>query len=270
MTIGNDSPGFKQLGRSVGKLIILIFAFLMTLSMYNSIFHAGNEFEDPPPSEQFEVAFTSSNPPSPGQKLRRLSFQQIKGLPLTDPKIVDHLRRHVLVPPSTMPYAFSKEMGSLYKEQIQKMFGDKKDGFFIECGANDGEFLSNTLELEKRGWKGLLIEAQPELGKMLMTKNRKAWFANVCLSPYNNISEINFAIGMKMDARWKNAIGKLLLPDNNYMGMHREYGKVPCFPITTLTAAIGVTHVDYLSLDVEGVELKILKTLPFDDTLVID
>jgi len=36
---------------------------------------------------------------------------------------------------------------------------------------------------------------------------------------------------------------------------------VSCFPLNSVTAALGVTHVDYLSLDVEGPELEILATV---------
>ena len=34
-----------------------------------------------------------------------------------------------------------------------------------------------------------------------------------------------------------------------------------CFPLNSVTEALGVTHVDYLSLDVEGPELEILATV---------
>ena len=38
----------------------------------------------------------------------------------------------------------------------------KRDGFFIECGALDGETRSNSLLFERfRGWTGLLVEADP-------------------------------------------------------------------------------------------------------------
>ena len=58
------------------------------------------------------------------------------------------------------------------------------DGFFLEVGAHDGEHLSNTLWLEKqKGWSGLLVEADPETYAQLVTKNRRAWLAHVCLSP---------------------------------------------------------------------------------------
>jgi hypothetical protein len=36
-------------------------------------------------------------------------------------------------------------------------------GFFVECGALDGELRSNTLTLERdHGWRGVLIEADPD------------------------------------------------------------------------------------------------------------
>jgi FkbM family methyltransferase len=39
--------------------------------------------------------------------------------------------------------------------------------------------------------------------------------------------------------------------------------RVQCFPLFTLLAALNVSSVDYLSLDVEGAELDVLKTIPF-------
>jgi hypothetical protein len=39
--------------------------------------------------------------------------------------------------------------------------------------------------------------------------------------------------------------------------------KVQCFPMYPILLAIGRTHVDYLSLDVEGLEYKILRTIPW-------
>ena len=37
-----------------------------------------------------------------------------------------------------------------------------------------------------------------------------------------------------------------------------------CFPLYSILLAMNRTQVDYLSLDVEGLELPILKTIPFD------
>lgn len=49
---------------------------------------------------------------------------------------------------------------------------------------------------------------------------------------------------------------------------------VPCFPLETLLLALNTTYVDFFSLDVEGVELAILKTIDFDqfqiETLAVE
>ncbi|KAG8248507.1 hypothetical protein J6590_038208 [Homalodisca vitripennis] len=65
-----------------------------------------------------------------------------------------------------------------------------KDGFFIECGALDGETRSNTLYMERfLNWSGLLIEADPLNFAQMLRKNRHAWLSPTCLSktPYPQI-----------------------------------------------------------------------------------
>lgn len=48
-----------------------------------------------------------------------------------------------------------------------RTFCDFDNGFFVEAGANDGIARSNTLYFEKYlGWRGLLIEAVPELARV--------------------------------------------------------------------------------------------------------
>ena len=37
-----------------------------------------------------------------------------------------------------------------------------------------------------------------------------------------------------------------------------------CFPILSVMLAMNQTHIDYFSLDVEGFEMDILETVPFD------
>lgn len=48
----------------------------------------------------------------------------------------------------------------------------KKDGFYVDIGANDGVSISNTLLFENLGWQGFCVEASPKTYEALR-KNRK-------------------------------------------------------------------------------------------------
>src|ERR1039458_6385235 len=48
------------------------------------------------------------------------------------------------------------------QELIQKVFGDFV-GRFLDIGACDGTWLSNTRDLVERGWSGVLVEASPRV-----------------------------------------------------------------------------------------------------------
>jgi hypothetical protein len=60
---------------------------------------------------------------------------------------------------------------------VEQRLKGKRNGFFIECGANDGMFQSNTVYFERKySWTGLLVEANPRLAKLLLSSNREVKF----------------------------------------------------------------------------------------------
>lgn len=70
-------------------------------------------------------------------------------------------------------------------------FSWQRNGFFVECGALDGELGSTSLFFERmRNWTGLLVEADPENYRKLKHKNRKAFTVNACLSPTNSPGKV--------------------------------------------------------------------------------
>ena len=76
---------------------------------------------------------------------------------------------------------------------------------------------------------------------------------------------------MTDEKNWLSAIGRLNDPAVvDKLGELESIGTVRCFPLPTLLAALGVKHVDLLSLDVEGVDLNVLKTFPPYEQLSID
>ncbi|OAD52136.1 Protein Star [Eufriesea mexicana] len=140
-----------------------------------------------------------------------------------------------------------------------------KNGFFVECGAYDGETRSNTLVLERfLDWSGLLIEADPLNFSKMLQKNRKAYLTPTCLAiePYPSVNSFLMANNVgrlhepnASDSHLPNS------PDVAHSGIHVS---VQCFPFIHLMYALNVTTVNYFSLDIEGHELKVLKTIPFD------
>ena len=65
----------------------------------------------------------------------------------------------------------------------------------MEAGALDGEAMSVTLPFEMRQqWTGLLVEPNGIMYKKLLTKNRKSWSANFCLSPHTFPSMVRLVI----------------------------------------------------------------------------
>jgi hypothetical protein len=54
---------------------------------------------------------------------------------------------------------------------LDLVFGDQKEGFFVEVGCIDGRHFSNTLTFEEREWNGMCVEAHAGYIDMLK-KNR--------------------------------------------------------------------------------------------------
>ncbi|CAL4136854.1 unnamed protein product, partial [Meganyctiphanes norvegica] len=129
-----------------------------------------------------------------------------------------------------------------------------RNGFFVECGALDGEHLSNTLAFERKyGWNGLLVEATPQVYKNLLKKERKAWSIDACLSLKQYPITVMFDTGHYGNDRIKSG-----------NSMKKGYAEVQCLPLYSILAALNTSTVDYFSLDIEGDELEVLKSIPWD------
>lgn len=119
-----------------------------------------------------------------------------------DPGVVQLLRTKYLDPPSSLPYKLREgppddQYYTSYKKRfptwpfinsvLKDLYEGRPPGFFVEAGALDGEYLSNTLHLERHfHWTGLLVEAEKESYVVLRDKHRKAWSSPACLAtkPY--------------------------------------------------------------------------------------
>ena len=139
---------------------------------------------------------------------------------------------------------------------VDKLLQRRRNGFFVECGAFRGENLSDTLFFElHRNWTGILIEAHPEYHREILRKNRRALVLRACLSSTRRPGSVLFKLlgwGSGVSAFNKNVgIADKTAPETH----------VQCFSLNSIMAAIGVHHIDFMVLDVEGSELPVLESI---------
>jgi len=165
--------------------------------------------------------------------------------------------------------AYSTHLNGQFNQaqNISGLLKNMKNGFFLECGAADGESFSNSLLFEMRHqWTGLLIEANPYTFSQLIKKNRKAYSINACLSPEPYPQQIQFE-AMENTLLSGLKVGGKSVKDNwrsDYDRKVKDSVTAQCFPLYSILLAIGNPTVHYFSLDVEGVEVDVLKTIPWD------
>jgi len=152
-------------------------------------------------------------------------------------------------------YSQSKEQGV-----INSLFGDT--GRFLDVGAFDGKTFSNTLKLYERGWSGVLFEPS-ELafaglqrqydGKSRVFLVKKAVTTEGGLVKfYDSGGDAISSTSMNHKIRWENGykckFTETMAESITFGQLFNEYG----------------TDFDFVNIDVEGENLELLRTFPFD------
>ena len=163
-----------------------------------------------------------------------------------------------------------KKYFSQYRQDefIDKVvFNKKRNGFFVDIGAHDGISFSNSNFFEiNRAFKGLCIEPNPKVFEQLK-KNRKCDVLNVCIA--DNAGTVKFLAIEGYSEMLSGIIDhyhpKHLERIDNYIA---EYGgakqeiEVNCTPLQNIEL-LGNRLIDFMSIDTEGNELSILKSIDF-------
>uniref|UniRef100_A0A0P4WF87 Methyltransferase FkbM domain-containing protein n=1 Tax=Scylla olivacea TaxID=85551 RepID=A0A0P4WF87_SCYOL len=202
--------------------------------------------------------------PSP-RHLLDLEDHDMEGAPQHHPDLVSYIKQLHLLPPASGPYHLQKPNTSDFSQngqskRVASILGGKRGGVFLEAGAYDGEELSNTLYLERElGWRGLLVEPDPWNFWSLRKRGRKAHAIQACLSPSPFPREVTF--------KQSDTMGRIASAGEE-ASKRGIYTRVKCFPLYTLLLALNTTHLNFLSLDVEGAELQVLQTVPWEKVRV--
>ncbi|GAB4579402.1 MAG: hypothetical protein Fur0022_21400 [Anaerolineales bacterium] len=138
----------------------------------------------------------------------------------------------------------------------------KRGGFFVDLAATNGVFHNNTFVLEKYfGWQGICVEPNPRFFAQLQ-KRRKCFVSNAVVG--ETVEDVQFRID-------NGPLGGIVAEDtdNNPRVRGNQFKQAEIvtrqtIPLTELLASFNAPKImDYLSLDVEGSEERVLRGFDF-------
>jgi FkbM family methyltransferase len=138
-------------------------------------------------------------------------------------------------------------------KMVWNYFHQKRTGFFIEVGANEPTGNSQTYFLEQKGWEGILVEPQAACCERLRkARPRSKVFQVACGAPEQRGKAL-FRFAAQSD---RSALASLR-PDEEVAFTHTA--EVEVTTLDDLLVQTGNPKPDFVSIDVEGAELTVLK-----------
>ena len=156
---------------------------------------------------------------------------------------------------------FPKKTYSLFQEDlfIKKYFKDRSKGFFIDVGCYHPLDGNNTQLLYKKGWNGINFDINHYSIKLF------EFFRKRDINIHSGISNKK----TKLTMYYRKEINMLNTLDKKIAKIHFRNGfKRKNIQVNTLNFFISkyfktLKKIDFLNIDVEGVELNVLKSLNF-------
>ncbi len=172
-------------------------------------------------------------------------------------------------------------MAETYYSQIEQdkylnevVFKNYNNGTFVDVGAHDGVTLSNSYFFEKyRHWNGICIEPMPETFNKLRENRPSTLSLNIAIDETegeadfilnSGYTEMLSGLASKIDNSHLNRINR----ENNEFGGQSQTIRVQTVPLQNVLDKYQLRHIHYLSVDVEGAELSVLKSINFNTTFI--
>ena len=154
------------------------------------------------------------------------------------------------------------------------VFKGYKNGVYMDVGAHDGISINNTLYFEEtHGWTGINVEPIKSVFDKLVANRPSAINLNcaVCNSDGEtyflcNKGETEMISGIKdtFDTRHIQRLAR----ENRRFHAKTKTIKVPTKRMETILDDCQVKHINYLSVDVEGAEFEVIRSINFDKVFI--
>src|SRR5262245_10326040 len=148
-------------------------------------------------------------------------------------------------------------MGAIFPHDAEnrlkeEFFDHAPGGYFVEVGANDPEQWSQSFHLEALGWRGIVVEPQPQLAENLRQRRKAKVYEVACSAPENPGQRMTLYLAgghSSFDPRLK-------------VVTVRPQGTldVPLRTLDEILADAGApSPIDLVAVDVEGHEIEVLR-----------
>jgi FkbM family methyltransferase len=128
---------------------------------------------------------------------------------------------------------------------------DGHEGFYVDLGAGHPIYDSVTKHFYDRGWRGLDVEPLPEEAALLQADRPDDIVVSAAVTDRSGTATLHVA---PPECRGRSTIlDELALPGSE------ETIEVPTVRLGELLAEHGVSHIDFLKIDVEGAEEVIVR-----------
>jgi FkbM family methyltransferase len=146
-------------------------------------------------------------------------------------------------------------------EFLERHFAGQSSGRYIDIGCSHPFRISNTYKLYRKGWSGIAVDPIPAMGTLFRLWRPRDRFLNVGIADKEGSLEYFEMLPMVLST-FNESVAKELVT-NGQAHIAKRY-KVDVITPNTLFATYAATGpVDFLSIDVESLDLSILKALDF-------
>ena len=146
-----------------------------------------------------------------------------------------------------------------------KELGIGKMPSYIDIGAYDPTYSNNTFFFYLTGGHGVCIEPNPEMFRLIQKKRPKDVNLNVGISPVANTSADYYVMTSKFLNTFSKEEAEQYVANKEFQTRQKieVVIKIPLVTINSIMEEYFPEGVDILSIDTEGYDLEILKSLNF-------
>jgi len=153
------------------------------------------------------------------------------------------------------------------KSEIRKYFSNKQNGVCVEIGSNEPiSICSQSYHLEQKlSWKCLLIEPNPFLASKTREQRPDAIIHECACVDNENIGELELHIPISTNGEIITGHASIEKNADEHNYVNHKSIKVKTNTLSNILKYNNIKNVDFISIDVEGTELEVLKGINFNE-----